>query len=81
MTISVSQGTHYYDQMQFAQGFARVKGMPGAELEKLTGLEEIKRIEGRLVEDVRILDDKVSGSAYLRLISYNPKMTSSLNQF
>lgn len=71
----------YYDQMQFAQGFARVKGMPVSEVEKLAELDEIKKIEGRLVEDVRILGASENGSAYLRLISYHPEATDSLNQF
>lgn len=71
----------YYKEMNFADGFANVKGMPTSELRKLEALKEIKVIEGRLIKDVRIIQDDQEGNAYLRLISFVPETNDSLNQF
>ncbi len=71
----------YYKEMNFADGFASVKGMPTSELRKLEALKEIKVIEGRLIKDVRIIQDDQEGNAYLRLISFVPEAKESLNQF
>lgn len=71
----------YYDKMNFAEGFATIKGMPVSELKTLEGLDEIRKIEGRLVKDVRIIEEGDSSNAYLRLISFHPEASKSLNQF
>lgn len=71
----------YYGDMNFADGFAAVKGMPSSEIKKLEALDEIKVIEGRLVKDVRIIQTALEGNAYLRLISFVPEATDALNSF
>ena len=71
----------YYRNMNFAEGFASIKGMPTSELKTLESLDEIRKIEGRLVKDVRIIENGDTSNAYLRLISFMPKADESLNQF
>lgn len=71
----------YYDNMNFADGFASVKGMPISELKAIEGLDEIRKVQGRLVKDVRIIEGGDSSNAYLRLISFKPSAQDDLNQF
>lgn len=80
-----SQQDFYYRQ-NFADGFADVKSLPLAEVNKLHSLEGIKNIQGRLIKDVRVLKigagnnlEKRREEVYLRLISTDPNHPQPVN--
>ncbi len=77
--FSISRDS-YYASMQFADGFAHIKGMPVSELEKLEAIDEIRQVEGRLVKDARIVGADGGESAYLRLVSFQLE-NEGLNRF
>lgn len=76
--LRLSQET-FYQQQNFAEGFAKVQAMPLAQVAKLKDLEGIEKIQGRLVKDVRVLFSDREESVYLRLVSVNPEDDHSLN--
>jgi putative ABC transport system permease protein len=59
----------FYEEARFADGFARISGMPAEHVQRLAELEGIDEIEGRLVKDVRLLYPQVGENVYLRLVS------------
>lgn len=69
----------FYRESNFADGFARVKGMPFSEIRRLAGIEGIAAIEGRLVKDVRVLNLEREENVYLRLVSVQPELVNPIN--
>jgi len=60
---------NFYADARFADGFARVSGMPAAHLDRLARIEGIGEIEGRQVKDVRVLGLDGERNVHLRLVS------------
>ncbi|MCF6093058.1 FtsX-like permease family protein [Microaerobacter geothermalis] len=69
----------FYKEYRFADGFARVKGMPYLEIARLAKIEGIEQIEGRLVKDVRVLFPNQDDNVYLTLVSYQPEKSNLIN--
>ncbi|MTI81670.1 MAG: FtsX-like permease family protein [Firmicutes bacterium] len=76
--LNLSQKS-FYNNQNFAHGFAEVQAMPRSELEKLESLPGIKQIQGRLVKDVRVLLPNREQNVYLRLVSINPVKHAVIN--
>ncbi|MDH7577395.1 MAG: FtsX-like permease family protein [Bacillota bacterium] len=76
--LDVSQ-RNFYRTQRFADGFAEVEAMPGAEVEKLRNLEGVADIQGRLVKEARVLLPGREESVYLRLISVDPAAENPIN--
>jgi len=70
---------NFYSQYHLADGFAKVKSMPYSQVEKLKDIQGIDEIQGRLVEDVRVLGMDEEKNIYLRLISMKQEKPYILN--
>lgn len=70
----------FYKEKHFAEGFAKVKSMPLSKVKTLSRINGIKKIEGRLVKDVRVLlPEREEDNVYLRLVSIDPTDSTVLN--
>lgn len=69
----------FYRDFRFADGFARVRAISGAQTERLAFLEGIDRLEGRLVHDIRVLFPDREENVYLRLVSVRLEQRGRLN--
>lgn len=69
----------FYRQYHLADGFAKVKSMPYSQVGKLKDIQGIDQVQGRLVEDVRVLGLDESKNIYLRLISLKQERPYNLN--
>jgi len=76
--LRLSQNS-FYQNYHFADGFARVKGIPMAQVKKLQDIKGIDRIQGRLVKDVRVLFPQREENVYLRLVSVDPEEQRPVN--
>ena len=76
--LTMSQ-TDFYKNQNFADGFAEVRNMPYREVEKLSSIPGIKDIQGRMVEDVRVLLPGGGKDIYLRLVSIDPSKENPIN--
>ena len=70
----------FYSETHFADGFIKVMGYPANKVNSLTSLPGVDQIEGRIVKDVRIIDEQKDSNRYLRLVSMNMTNSSKLNQ-
>ncbi len=59
----------FYNNQNFAEGFAEVQAMPYSQIERLRNIEGIQDIQGRLVKDVRVIMPDSEENVYLRLVS------------
>ncbi|MEW5919852.1 MAG: ABC transporter permease [Bacillota bacterium] len=69
----------FYEEARFADGFARISGMPAAHVGRLASLEGVEEIEGRLVKDVRVLYPDAERNVYLRLVSLPGEKSNPIN--
>lgn len=70
----------FYEEKHFAEGFAKLRSMPLSKVQTLSRIEGIKKIEGRLVKEVRVLlPGREEDNVYLRLVAINPADPSHLN--
>jgi len=69
----------FYEEARFADGFAVLSGMPKAHVDRLSRVEGILEIEGRIVKDVRVLRLKTDRNVYLRLVSIPEKADYHIN--
>lgn len=70
----------FYEENHFAEGFAKVRSMPLSKVQTLSRIEGIKKIEGRLVKDVRVLfPGREEDNVYLRLVTVDPSDPTHLN--
>jgi putative ABC transport system permease protein len=76
--LKLSQQVFYQNQ-NFADGFAQVEGLPFSEVSKLADLEGIAQIEGRFVTDIRVLFPGREENVYLRLIFVDPEAENRIN--
>lgn len=76
--LKLSQQDFYLKQ-NFADGFAKVRAMPPAEVKKLKDIKGINEIQGRLVQDVKVLSPNKEENVYLRLVSIDPAGKNVIN--
>lgn len=69
----------FYKKQNFAEGFAEVRAMPYREAEKLKSIPGIKDLQGRMVEEVRVLLPGRGNDVYLRLVSLDPAQENPVN--
>jgi len=69
----------FYEEARFADGFATLSGMPKSNVDRLSRVEGILEVEGRLVKDVRVLRLQSDRNIYLRLVSLPDKTDSHIN--
>jgi putative ABC transport system permease protein len=69
----------FYKKQNFAEGFAEVRAMPYREAEKLGSIPGIRDLQGRIVEDVRVLLPGKGNDVYLRLVSLDPAQENPIN--
>jgi putative ABC transport system permease protein len=77
-TLNLAQ-QDFYKKQNFADGFAEVRAMPYREAEKLRRIPGIKDLQGRMVEDVRVLLPGQGNDVYLRLVSWDPSQENPIN--
>ena len=70
----------FYSETHFSDGFIKVMGYPANKVNSLTSLSGVDQAEGRIVKDVRIIDEQKDSNRYLRLVSMNMTNSSKLNQ-
>jgi putative ABC transport system permease protein len=75
----VDAKNRFYFQQNFADGFARVQGMPLSEVDRLERVEGVQLLSARITKDVRVYDPDRQEGIYLRLISVNPEQASTVN--
>ena len=59
----------FYREYGFPAGFATVKGIPEAEVRRLSVLPGISQLEGRIMQDVRVIFPGREESTFLRLVT------------
>ena len=70
----------FYSDTHFADGFISVTGFPENKVNSLTFLPGVDQAEGRIVKDVRLLDQQKDSNRYLRMVSINMTNIQKLNQ-
>lgn len=76
--LVLSQSSFYKSQ-RFADGFAEIQAMPYSQVSKLSEIEGIELIQGRLVKDVRVYKPETEENVYLRLVSIDTSQPILLN--
>lgn len=76
--LKISQ-QQFYENQNFAHGFAQVTGIPPSEISKLEHIEGIEKIQGRIVKDVPVLFPDREENVYLRLVSVDPAIEDHIN--
>jgi len=70
----------FYTEFHLADGFAGVKnGVPYSQVEKLKDIPGIDQIQGRMVEDVRVISLDKDKNIFLRLVSLKEHKPYALN--
>lgn len=78
-SLNISQ-LHFYQNQNFADGFAQVAALPPSEINNLKNIKGIADIQGRIVKDVRVLlPDRNGENVYLRLIAFDTKLDNPIN--
>ncbi|QGT98777.1 hypothetical protein SYNTR_0184 [Candidatus Syntrophocurvum alkaliphilum] len=67
-----------YEEQNFADGFIELSSMPKSNLERLSRIEGIENVSGRVVKEIRLNEDS-DRNIYLRLVSLNLDATYRLN--
>lgn len=70
----------FYSETHFADGFIKVTGYPENKVNSLTTLPGVDQAEGRIVKDVRLIDQQKDSNRYLRMVSVNLSNPSKINQ-
>lgn len=73
----------FYNNQNFADGFAEVQAYPYSQIPKLAKIEGIEQIQGRLIKDVRVVmpgrDESGADNVYLRLVSIDTSQSPLVN--
>jgi putative ABC transport system permease protein len=70
----------FYEEYHLADGFARIKNyLPSSQIEKLKDIQGIDQVQGRMVEDVRVISVNQDKNIFLRLISLKEQQPDALN--
>ncbi|HOQ16809.1 MAG TPA: FtsX-like permease family protein [Defluviitaleaceae bacterium] len=70
---------NFYTNHNFADGFAYVQEMPLSELKRLENTGGIKKLQGRLIKDVRLYAPGSEKNIYLRMVSVFPDEKNPIN--
>jgi putative ABC transport system permease protein len=70
----------FYEDTHFADGFIKLTSYPENKVNTLGSLPGIDGIEGRLIKDVRIFEEKPDTNRSLRMVSINRTTPPELNQ-
>lgn len=76
-----SSVTSFYDVQRFGDGFAEVVSMHYEKVEKLKSIKGVSVVTGRLVHQVKILNEDRDLEGYLKLVSYDSADEEQLNRF
>ncbi|MGI6097212.1 MAG: hypothetical protein ACOYBM_03750 [Dethiobacteria bacterium] len=71
---------NFYKEQNFAHGFVELLAMPERNLEKLSQLQGIKEINGRIVEEVRVNIPGFEENVYLKLVSIELSRERRINE-
>lgn len=71
----------FYKNQNFADGFVQIEAVPRNEIKRLEDIKGIKNVQGRLVKDVKVINDSGKENIYLRLISIDYDYTNPINDF
>ena len=71
---------NFYSETHFADGFIKVTGYPENKVNSLTLLSGVDQVEGRIVKDVRLIDQQKDSNRYLRMVTMNLTNPAKLNQ-
>lgn len=70
----------FYAQTHFADGFIKLTSYPENKVQALKSLPGIDAIEGRIVKDVRLFEEKSDSNRSLRMVSLNLSNLPELNR-
>ena len=69
----------FYEDSNFAHGFASLTGVPAGAIDEIEGTTGVRSLQGRFVKDVRIYEEGRSEARYLRLVSIDMDEEELLN--
>lgn len=70
----------FYSETNFADGFITLTGYPENKLNSLTLLPGIDQVAGRIVKEVRVIDQEKDSNRYLKMVTLNEKNTPQINR-
>ncbi|KGK88719.1 ABC transporter permease [Desulfosporosinus sp. HMP52] len=70
----------FYSETNFADGFITVTGYPENKVNSLTLLPGINQVTGRIVKEVRIIDQQKDSNKYLKMVTLNKSNAAQINQ-
>ncbi|MDP4127412.1 MAG: FtsX-like permease family protein [Bacillota bacterium] len=70
----------FYSETHFADGFISVTGYPENKVNALTFIPGVDQAEGRIVKDVRIVDQQKDSNRYLRMVSTSMTNSPKINE-
>ena len=70
----------FYSETNFGDGFVTITGYPENKVNSLEFVPGIDQAEGRIVKDVRLIDQQKDSNRYLRMVSINMTNTPKINQ-
>ena len=70
----------FYTETNFADGFISVTGYPENKVNTLSLIPGIDQAAGRIVKDVRVMDQQKDSNRYLRMVTLNRPNTPQINR-
>lgn len=70
----------FYTETNFADGFITLTGYPENKLNSLTLLPGIDQVAGRIVKEVRVIDQEKDSNRYLKMVTLNEKNIPQINR-
>jgi putative ABC transport system permease protein len=70
----------YYTETNFADGFISVMGYPENKVNTLSSIAGIDQVAGRIVREVRIIEQQKDSNRYLKMLTLNRPHTPQINQ-
>lgn len=70
----------FYTETNFADGFITVTGYPENKVNSLALLPGIHQVTGRIVKEVRVIDQQKDSNKYLKMVTLNQDNASQINQ-
>lgn len=70
----------FYTQTNFADGFITVTGYPENKINSLSLLPGIDQASGRIVKEVRLIDQQKDSNRYLKMVTLNEGNSPRINQ-
>ncbi len=71
---------NFYTETNFADGFMSVTGYPDSKVNTLSLIPGIDQAAGRIVKEVRIIDQQKDSNRSLKMLTLNRPNTSQINQ-